>query len=65
MMRIIDTAFVIYMIALVLYIQLTPGTQMIPPWWKPQERANWKPTMFFWVNMAIIAMYFILSSKAY
>lgn len=56
-MLVIDRIFTMYMICLVLYIQLTPGTQMIPPWWKPKERMNWKPTMFSWINMIIVGSY--------
>lgn len=47
------------MIGLIIYIKLKPGTQMIPPFWKLEERMNWKPTLFFWVNMLIISLFLI------
>ena len=50
----IDKIFVAYMLGLLVYVQLKPGTQMIPPWWNPEERMKWKPSLFFWVNMSII-----------
>lgn len=59
----IDTLFIAYIIGLIVYVQITPGTQMIPPLWKPEERMNWKPSNFFWINMLIIFGYLIFKTQ--
>ena len=59
----IDTLFIAYIIGLVAYIQITPGTQMFPPLWKLDERMNWKPSLFFWINILIILSYFIFRTQ--
>ena len=62
-MKHIDTLFGIYIIGLVAYIQITPGTQMIPPFWKFEERMNWKPSNFFWINICIIIGYILFRKQ--
>ena len=59
-MKTIDKIFTAYIIGLLVYIQLKPGTQMIPPMWKIEERMNWKPSLFFWVNISIIIGFVLL-----
>jgi hypothetical protein len=36
---------------------MTPGYQLMPPWWKVEERVNWKPTPIFWITGFFIGMY--------
>lgn len=61
-MKTLNTFFITYMIGLIIYIWITPGTQMIPPWWDLEARKNWKPSIFFWVNMFIIASFFLVKN---
>jgi hypothetical protein len=58
-MKTIDELFILYIICLIIYVQTKPGTQMIPPVWNIEERMNWKPTHFFWINFAIIISYIL------
>jgi hypothetical protein len=61
-MKPIDKVFLAYIVSLILYVQLKPGTQMIPPYWKIEERVNWKPTLFFWINASIIIGYLLFKN---
>lgn len=62
-MNTLDTLFVTYIVGIVTYSQITPGTQMIPPFWKVEERMNWKPSKFFWINMCIIFGYILFRKQ--
>ena len=56
-MKNLDIILLTVILALWLYAFVTPGYQLPPPWWKPEERMNWKPTPIFWVTGFVIGVY--------
>lgn len=60
-MKQIDYIFLIYILSLILYDWITPGYQLPPARYKYEDRMNWKPGIFFWINAFIIFVY--LSQK--
>lgn len=59
-MKTIDKIFITFVVSLILYAQLTPGYQIMPPWWKPEDRMNFKPTIFTYIAIFGTLLYFIL-----
>jgi Kef-type K+ transport system membrane component KefB len=56
----LDIAFLIFVIAVWLYAFVTPGRQLMPPFWKLEERMNWKPTQLSIVVGFIALIYLVL-----
>lgn len=61
-MKTLDIAFLIFVISVWVYAFVTPGRQLMPPWWKPEERMNWKPTPIFLI-MSFVAVIYLLLKK--
>ena len=59
-MQTLDIAFLIFVISVLLYAFVTPGRQLMPPFWKVEERMNWKPTPFFWAISFVAVVYLLL-----
>ena len=56
----LDIAFLIFVISVWLYAFMTPGRQLMPPFWKLEERINWKPTPFLWAISFVAVIYLLL-----
>ena len=52
-----DIILLTIIFALWLYAFMTPGYQFMPPFWKLEERMNWKPTPVFWVILIVMGVY--------
>ena len=59
-MQMIDIAFLILVISVWLYAFVTPGRQLMPPFWKVEERMNWKPTPLFLAISFIAGIYLLI-----
>jgi hypothetical protein len=59
-MKTIDVAFLILILSVWFYAFVTPGYQFLPPFWKPEERMNWKPTQLSIVVGFIALIYLVL-----
>jgi heme/copper-type cytochrome/quinol oxidase subunit 2 len=56
-MKNLDIILLTVIFALWIYAFMTPGYQLMPPYWKVEERMNWKPTPIFWVTLIVIGVY--------
>jgi hypothetical protein len=59
-MQTLDIAFLIFVISVWLYAFVTPERQLMPPFWKVEERMNWKPTPLSWAISFVAVVYLLL-----
>ena len=59
-MKTLSIVFLIVFMSVWLYGLVTPGYQLMPPFWKPEERMNWKPTPIFWALSFVCVTYLLL-----
>lgn len=57
-MKFIETAFIIFIMSVLVYSWVTPGQQLPPRFWNYDP--NWKPTPFTWAVIGISSIFLIL-----